>query len=183
MSRALPSTEEAIRILLESGCSPYVISHCKAVAKQAVQLADKCTENGVNVNAQLVHVGALLHDIGRSRTHNVDHVVIGANLARSLNLPAPIVSIIERHMGGGITAEEASELGWPKKSYMPETIEEKIVAYADKLMEGSKVVPIQDTIRKLVEQLGADHPASQRVLRLHDEITALCQQSNERKRI
>jgi len=181
VSKLLPSTEEVIRILLESGCSPYVIRHCKAVAKQAVQLANRCTENGVNVNAQLVHVGALLHDIGRSKTHNVDHVVIGANLARSLNLPAPIISIIERHMGGGITAEEASELGWPKKSYMPETIEEKIVAYADKLIEGSKVMPIQDTVQKLIEQLGADHPAPQRVLRLHGEILALCQQSNDQK--
>jgi len=171
--KTLPSPEEAIKILQESGCSPNVIKHCKAVAKLAVHIANKCVENGVNVDVQLIHVGALLHDIGRSKTHSIHHMVLGADIARSLKLPAPVISIIERHVGGGITAEEASELGMPKKSYVPKTLEEKIVAYADKLIEGSKVVPIEKTIRGLREELGADHPAIQRVRDLYEEVSAL----------
>jgi len=174
VSKSLPSPEEAINILRESGCSTDVIRHCKAVAKLAVQIANKCAQNGVNVNVQLTHIGALLHDIGRSKTHDVHHAVVGSEIAKSLNLPTPIISIIERHIGGGITAEEASELGWPSKSYTPKTLEEKIVAYADKLIEGSRVVSIEETIRKLREELGTDHPALKRIMNLHKEVSTLC---------
>lgn len=177
MNDPLPSPREAIKILKESGCSTNIMRHCKAVAELAIRIAGKCVENGINVNVQLIHIGALLHDVGRSKTHSVHHVVVGADIARSLNLPAPIISIIERHVGGGITAEEASKLGLPNKSYVPKTLEEKIVAYADKLIEGSKVVPIEKTVRKLREELGADHPAVKRVADLHKEISTLCRGS------
>ena len=39
------------------------------------------------------------------------------------------------------------------------TLEEKIVTYADKLIEKAKVVPIENTISKFSRELGADHPA------------------------
>ena len=178
MNKQLPSPEEAIKILKENGCSPRVIKHCEAVAELAVRIANGCLRNGINVDIQLIHIGALLHDLGRSKTHSVHHVVVGAEIARSLNLPASIISIIERHVGGGITLKEASELGWPNKSYMPETLEEKIVAYADKLIEDAKVVPVEKTIQKLKEELGADHPAIKRVMNLHKEISNLCQKCN-----
>ncbi len=174
MNETLPSPEEAIKILQKVGCPNNVIKHCEAVAKLAVQIAKKCSENGVAVNIRLVHVGALLHDIGRSKTHEVHHAVVGSEIAESLGLPKPVISIIKRHVGGGITPEEAEKLGWPSGSYMPETIEEKIVSYADKLIEGSKVIPIEKTIERLKRELGANHPAAERVRRLHNEVSVLC---------
>ncbi|MCS7120311.1 MAG: TIGR00295 family protein [Nitrososphaerota archaeon] len=175
MSERLPPPEEAIKILIENGCSLPVVDHCKAVAELALKIAEKCAKNGVKVNVELVRIGALLHDIGRSRTHTVHHAVVGADIARSLNLPQSIVSIIERHVGGGISESEASELGWPKKDYIPRTIEEKIVAYADKLIEDAKVVPIEVTLKKLEGELGSNHPAIRRIVNLHEEILALCE--------
>ena len=96
----------------------------------------------------LVEVGALLHDIGRSKTHAIDHGVVGSKIAESEGLPESIVRIIRRHVGGGITAEEAEAFGWPKDVYMPETLEEKIVSYADKLIDKSKRVPIEVEIEE-----------------------------------
>jgi len=174
VSGKIPSSREALEILKASGCSPKVIRHCKAVSDLAVQIAWKCKENGVDVDVNLVRIGALLHDIGRSKTHSVHHPIIGAEIARSFNLPEPIVRIIKRHLGGGLTAEEASELGWPREDYLPETIEEKIVTVADKLIEGEKIVPIQETIKKLSRRLGADHPSIKRIMNLHKEIMSLC---------
>ncbi|MEM2272869.1 MAG: TIGR00295 family protein [Candidatus Bathyarchaeia archaeon] len=174
MSERWPSPEEAVKILRDVGCSDDVIKHCEAVARLAVKIARKCLERGVNVDIQLVHVGALLHDIGRAKTHSVHHAIIGAEMASSLGLPDKIVAIIERHVGGGISSEEAVKLGWPKKDYMPETIEEKIVSCADKMIEGSNVVPIEETIRRFKEELGADHPAVGRIKRLYYEISSLC---------
>ena len=174
MSKKIPSPKEALEILKASGCSPEVIRHCKAVSDLAVRIAQKCRRNGINVNLDLVRIGALLHDIGRSRTHSVHHPIVGAEIAQSFKLPEQIIRIIKRHLGGGLTAKEASELGWPCEDYLPETIEEKIVTIADKMIAREKVVPIQETIKKLSRRLGADHPSIKRILSLHKEITSLC---------
>jgi uncharacterized protein len=61
----------------------------------------------------------------------------------------------------------------PIKDYVPETLEEKIVAYADKLLEGSTVVPIERTIEQFSRKLGANHPAIDRVISLHEELSLL----------
>jgi len=163
----------ALKLLSQSGCSSKVIAHCKAVTALAVQIAKACKKKGLNVDIKLVEVGALLHDIGRSKTHGVDHVVRGAEIARSLNLPEPVVFIIERHAGGGITLDEAKKLGWPIKSYLPNSLEEKIVTYTDKLIEGLRRVPVERTIKKLSMELGKKHSSVARVKKLHEEFSSL----------
>jgi len=171
VNELLPSDKMALKILSESGCSRRVINHCKAVEKVATEIAEACKKKGLNVDVKLVQIGALLHDIGRSKTHSVHHAIIGAEIARSLNLPESVISIIERHVGGGITVEEAKNLGWPVKSYVPETLEEKIVTYADKLIEGSERVSIEQTIKKFSRKLPLSSIVGMR--KLHEEITLL----------
>ena len=173
MNEKLPSSQTALSLLSESGCSKRVIAHCKAVSALAVKFAEACENKGLSVDVNLVEVGALLHDIGRSKTHDVNHVIVGVEIAKSLNLPESIVSIIGCHVGGGITADEAKELGWPVKDYLPTTLEEKIVSYADKLIEGSHVVSIERTIEPFSRTLGENHPAIDRIIRLHKELSPL----------
>jgi len=148
------------------------------VASIAMEIAEACQKRGLNVDVRLVRIGALLHDIGRSRTHSVNHVIVGAKIARSLDLPKPVISIIERHVGGGISIEEAKKLGWPAKSYIPETLEEKIVTYADKLVEGGRKVPIEQSIKKLSKKLGETHLSIGRIRELHREFSRLIRDSD-----
>jgi len=143
------------------------------VAKIALKIARKLKRKGFNLNLRLVEIGALLHDIGRSKTHTVHHAIVGAKIAEQYGLPESVIRIIERHVGGGITADEAEKLGWPAKDYVPETLEEKIVCYADKLVEGKREVPVEVTLEKLADELGDDHPAIERIRRLHEEISSL----------
>jgi uncharacterized protein len=171
VSEGLPTREQALNLLRESGCPKNVIKHCEAVADLAIEIAKRCLEKGINVDIKLVEVGALFHDIGRSKTHSVHHAVIGAQIAKDLGLPEPIIAIIKRHVGGGITVEEARKLGWPKDVYTPQTLEEKIVSYADKLVEGSKRVSIEETIRKFSKELPPQAVA--RIKRLHKQMRAL----------
>ena len=126
---------------------------------------------GFKIDFALVEAGALLHDIGRSKTHSVHHAVVGAEIAESAGLPDSVVAIIKRHVGGGITASEAEELGWPKDIYVPVTLEEKVVAYADKLIEKGKRAPIDITVEKLEAERKLE--AAERVRKLYDEITGL----------
>lgn len=171
MSEKLPSREQALQFLRKSGCSKHVIRHCETVAELAVEIARACKERGLDVDLELVEIGALLHDIGRSKTHTVHHAVAGAEIAESLGLPEPLISIIKRHVGGGITLREAKKLGWPRDIYVPQALEEKIVSYADKLIEGLRRVPIERTIENFSKELPSS--AIARIRRLHEEMLAL----------
>jgi uncharacterized protein len=169
----LPTPHEAVNLLVKAGCSPNVVEHCKRVSAFAVKIAKACQKKQPNVDVKLVEVSALLHDIGRSKTHSVNHALEGGKIARALNLPNSVVLIIERHAGGGIPKEEAKKMGWPAKDYLPQTLEEKIVCYADKRVEGTRIIPIDKTINAYAVDLGKNHPAIRRIWKLHREITAL----------
>jgi uncharacterized protein len=171
VSEKLPSRGQALLLLRESQCSLKVIKHCRAVAKLALETAEVCRQRGLDVDVELVEIGALLHDIGRSKTHTVHHAVVGAEILETAGLPEPVISIIKRHVGGGITISEAEKLGWPKDVYVPVTLEEKIVSYADKLIKNSKRVPIEITIGELAKE--HRHEAARRVLKLYKEIAEL----------
>jgi len=146
--------------------------HCEAVAKLAVETAEILQKKGVQVNLSLVEAGALLHDIGRSKTHTVHHAIVGAEIAKSAGFPEQVVSILKRHVGGGITADEAKQLGWPTDDvYIPFTLEEKIVSYADKMIESGKQVPVERTVKRLFRE--AKPEAARRVQKLHEEISAM----------
>ena len=160
-----------MQLLRENGCSKKVIKHCKAVTELALETASSLKDKGFKIDFELVEIGALLHDIGRSKTHNVNHGLVGAEIVKSAGLPEPVVSIVKRHMGGGITASEAEWLGWPKGVYVPVTLEEKVVSYADKLIEKGKRAPIEVTIDKFKEQ--GMQEAAERVRKLYAEITSL----------
>lgn len=172
MSRRLPTRKEALSFLLKAGCSPEVVRHAKAVAALAVKIAEASRKKGLEVDIQLVEIGALLHDIGRSKTHSVNHVIAGTEIAKSLGLPKPVVSIIERHAGSGISRDEAQKLGWPVKDYVPRTLEEKIVTYADKLIESLKRVPIERVLEKFSRD-NLPQSSIQRMKRLHEEFSPL----------
>jgi uncharacterized protein len=173
VSKELPSKKTALKLLTQTSCSNQVIQHCTAVKKLATQIAKVCKKKGLTIDLQLVQIGALLHDIGRSRTHTINHVIVGVEIAESFNLPKSVVSIIGCHAGGGITQEEAEKLGWPIKQYLPKTIEEKIVSYADKRVEGMQIVKIERTIKKLSKELGSTHSTINRVKKLHYEFSSI----------
>jgi uncharacterized protein len=155
------------------GSPPHVIEHCKKVTHIATRIANIYIEKGYKINLELIEAGALLHDIGRSQTHNIDHSAKGGEIAKELGLSDPIVRIIIRHIGAGIPDDEANELGLPKNDYIPESLEEKIVSYADKLIVAGREVDIEVTIEDFIDELGPNHPAINRLRKLHEEIASV----------
>jgi uncharacterized protein len=95
--------EKCLKILVDSGCDQDVVKHSQAVSDIAVKIA-KSIEGA---DLELVRMGGLLHDLGRARTHGFLHFIEGGKIAKELGLPMEITEIIERHVGAGITPEEA----------------------------------------------------------------------------
>lgn len=169
---------EAIALLEECGCSPNVIEHCKLVSDYAFEIATNIQENSIRkgqpirIDIESVVIGGLLHDIGRSRTHGIDHAVTGARIAVEKGLDDKLVKIIERHIGAGIPKTEAPELGLPEKDYLPATIEEKIVAYADNLIFDNEKGSIDELILDLRKK-NLDEKVIQRFIKLNSEISSM----------
>ncbi|MHC1756912.1 MAG: TIGR00295 family protein [Methanosarcina sp.] len=163
---------EAIRLLEESGCAPNVIEHCKEVASLAVEIAEEAKAAGQSVNLELVEVGALLHDSGRCRTHEIAHAVEGFKLAKSRGVEPEVAEIIKRHIGAGVSKEEAKELGLPEDDYFPRSLEEKIVAHADNLVKGTSRITIQERVELMRKKNVSEH-VIQRVKKLAEEVEGL----------
>ena len=163
----LPTPEKCIKILKQNGCSEKVINHCIAVRDVAVKIAKKA-----KADINLVEVGALLHDIGRARTHGIRHGVEGVKIAEKLDLPVSIIHIIERHLGAGIPKLEAEKLGLPSKDYIPITLEEKIVCHADNMIENCKRQKIEREIKKALIHSQTEY--ANRLIALHKEISDIC---------
>jgi uncharacterized protein (TIGR00295 family) len=119
----------------------------------------------------LVEAGSLLHDLGRCKTHSIHHAVEGAAIAADIGLPDEIVSIIERHIGAGLAKAEAASLGLPEKDYLPETLEEKVVAHADNLVDGIHRIGVRKAVVDLARQ--GLNEAAKRTIELHNELSRI----------
>jgi len=163
----IPDPSECLDLLKESGCSDEVIRHCIAVKVVAVKLAKRA-----NADVTLVEAGALLHDIGRSKTHDISHAVEGGKIAKKLGLPNEIILIIERHIGAGLPAVEAKKLGLPAKDFIPETLEEKIVCHADNLIDHNKKQSIEYEVERAL--MDNNNEYARRLIALHKELSDIC---------
>ena len=146
----MKTADDYILLLKKAGCEDKVIDHCIAVRNLSVIYAENA-----HADIDLVNAGALLHDIGRSRTHSVAHGQAGADICREFGMPEKICLIVERHIGAGLPAEECKEYGLLPKDCIPVSLEEKIVAHCDNLMKGTREISIEERI-KLSSNLNPD---------------------------
>lgn len=119
-----------------------LLTHSRCVADMAVEIA---VAKGLATDLVEVETAAMLHDIGIIATdapiidcHGKEpylcHGAVGADMLRRLGAPECYALVAERHTGAGLTAEEIAAAGLPLpqgRSYMPETVLEQLVCYAD----------------------------------------------------
>lgn len=142
--------------------------HSRDVADRALLVADRHPE--LCLDRAFLEEAAMLHDIGVFRTDApgimcfgkepyICHGVIGAEIMRAEGFPRH-ARVCERHTGTGITREAivTRELPLPPRDFLPETLEEQVICYADKFFSKShldRVRTVEQTVKSL-EKFGEE---------------------------
>jgi uncharacterized protein len=171
-----------VAVLRTAGVSEDDIRHSVKVAEKALEIARRIGGNGID--QELVGRGALFHDLGKASTHEIEHGRIGAEMGRRIGLPDEITVIMEKHIRGGLTEAEAEELGLQVKDYTLRRLEERIVIYADRLVDiiTDGIVPVKsereaeeqfEEILRTYPKYGKNEITLNRYLGYHREIQGL----------
>ena len=151
----LPCEEEALELLTKYDLDKNIIEHSKAVYKKALDIAEKIIQKGLTtVNIELIRASALLHDIGRYNENSIRHGVVGGELLRKLGYSSKLAKIVERHVLCGISERFAKKFEFPTRKFIPETIEELIICYADKLVAGRRLVDLEKRFSYWIRKYG-----------------------------
>ncbi|MFX1466664.1 MAG: HDIG domain-containing metalloprotein [Promethearchaeota archaeon] len=150
-----PCEEEALELLTKYGVDENIIEHSKAVYKKAIEITEKIIKTGLTtVNIGLIRASALLHDIGRYNENSIRHGVVGGELLRKLGYSSQLARTVERHVLCGISERFAKKFEFPRRKFIPETIEELIICYADKLVAGRRVVNLKKRFSYWIRKYG-----------------------------
>jgi uncharacterized protein (TIGR00295 family) len=162
----IPSEQQALALHRKYGSNDRIVGHCQACAKISEVLARRAIEEGHPINEQASVAAALLHDIGRSQIQTAGHGYVGAGILEKECVDGVVVEIVRRHVGAGISPEEAVALGFPPGDYIPKTLEQKIVCFADKLLDGDRARPFEEEAKRFIKK-GHD---VQRLRRLKEDV-------------
>ena len=160
-----------------------LVHHSRQVADLAVALSQRLIDKGVPVDIEFVEEAAMLHDIGMCRTnapgihcHGTEPYILHGILGRKMLDAMGLFRhgrVCERHTGAGITAAEIISQHLPidpPRDLLPESIEEKVVCYADKFFSKSRIEEPRKTLkhaRRTLSKFGED------TVNRFDEMTAL----------
>ncbi len=140
----------------------YII-HANAVTSLALDFAGRHSELGLDM--EFIKEAAMLHDIGIFLTNApriycygsedyICHGYLGAELLRSLGYERH-ARVCERHTGTGITKQAIVDNGWnlPVKDFVPETLEEQLVCFADKFYSKTRYLNEPRSFEQVVESM------------------------------
>ncbi len=150
-------------------------AHSMVVARLAGQIADALHAAGVACDPTLARTGGLLHDIGRSVTHDgIMHCWAGYEMLLAEGQPL-LARFCITHSSGGMTAIEAASVDWPANDYRPQTWEEKCVTVADGLAHFDTVICLADRCASVRERYraGANPARYTLILRTEGKVRAL----------
>ena len=101
-------TDEVCTAVLQAAGTPeHVIAHCRAVAEEALRLADLLPPEEAVPDRSLLYAAALLHDIARTEP---GHAETGAAWIRALGYPEVADVIAQHHDFEGDASDEAALL-------------------------------------------------------------------------
>ncbi|MDH4161286.1 MAG: HDIG domain-containing protein, partial [Nitrospirota bacterium] len=109
-------------------------------------------EQRLAIDRERLRVGALLHDIGRCRTHDpIGHGVEGYRLLTELGHHQE-AHVCASHILCGLSREDAAAHGLPDRAFLPRTIEEKLVPMIDSVVEVDRATTLEKRIASIMRR-------------------------------
>ena len=140
-----------------------LVDHSTQVARRALHIADMHPE--LALDRTFLFEAAMLHDIGIFRCDApgihcygtepyICHGIMGAEILRNHGLERH-ARVCERHTGAGITQDDilTQNLPLPLRDYLPETLEEQVICYADKFYSKSRPAGYEKTREQAMRSL------------------------------
>lgn len=141
-----------------------LLTHSKLVRDKALWIAQKNAH--LQIDLELLELGALLHDIGILYTHAPEigcegphpyicHGYLGRELLELEGLKN-VALFAERHTGAGLTVDDIhrQKLPVPHRAMLPVSVEEQILCLADKFYsKGShpeREIPLEKVRQKML---------------------------------
>lgn len=141
-----------------------VYKHSRMVAKKALQIA---VQKNLDLDRKDIYCAAMLHDIGVVNCHAPDihaygsepylrHGIEGKKILENHGL-YQYSGVCERHTGSGIMREEIikNNLPLPPKDYIPKSLLEKLICYADKFYSKSGNLEREKSIEEIERQMSS----------------------------
>jgi molybdenum cofactor cytidylyltransferase len=158
-------TDEECEVILTSICkvSPDRIRHCLKVAQVAASMTRSLIASGNNIDFDVVWAAAMLHDIAKGQPK---HDIAGGQILREIGF-GKVGDIVAVHSD---LADGNTRL----------SLEAKVVYLADKLVEGEKLVTIEERYRSTNRRHGVNPEIESKIyqrmlcaLKLKEEIESL----------
>lgn len=147
--------EDAFRLLSSYGSDKPWVRHCVAVSRVAERLATIIAKKQ-QIDARLLTVGALLHDIGRYKTQDpILHGVEGYRLLSELGHHSEAF-ICASHVLCGLAGHEAVTYGLPAQDFIPRTLEEKLIPLIDSVVEHDQPTTLEQRCTSISKRYKAN---------------------------
>lgn len=139
----LPTVAEAKAWLVEQNGPGRLLDHVEMVAAVAYQMAVFLRKTGEKVDPVLTHRAGLLHDLAKkpARQQNIGHGILAGEMLRQRGQPI-LAEIVSRHVLFDILNQDRR----------PRTWEEKLVFFADKMVEMERIVSFHDRLAALQQR-------------------------------
>ena len=160
----IPTVEQCYELLKQCHLPKHIVRHCEVTADFAVELAKKIAANGIKVDVDFVHRACLLHDIMRVCDFHkpldeiFDEPISEKDVKKWQQLGQQCKGLRHEDAAYEFLKNEYPELALAIKKHAykslldeklkPQTIEEKIVYYADKRVMHDKVVPLAERLEE-----------------------------------
>jgi predicted hydrolase (HD superfamily) len=134
----VPSSRAEAKALLRSlGAPDHLLRHVDLVGEAADQILAELQANSIKVNEQFIQIGVALHDVGKIE-HPSEMTAPGNN-----HEPTGEQMLLAAGASPEIARVSMSHARW---SQMPVSLEELIVALADKLWKGVRVPELESMV-------------------------------------
>jgi len=141
----------ALKLLIKYSKQKPWMKHCEAVSQLSTYYGNLFSET-IDVDLEFLKAAALLHDIGRYKTHDpILHGIEGYRLLKRLGYPRE-AHFAASHILFGLTSKEAHQYGFPRDPLAPKDFEEKLITITDFLIEFDKATTLNSRFASLRER-------------------------------